>query len=74
MEQLQETILDTPEHRVASGIFSARKHDPASGITSVLVDMSTGDWSWKPLRDKKLGENFRTFLGVPPSTAELSHT
>ena len=33
-----------------------------------------GDWSWKPYRDKALGIRFRTFKGVPPSMAELSHT
>jgi hypothetical protein len=29
-----------------------------------------GDWSWKPARDKLLGDKFVTFLGVPPSVAE----
>lgn len=29
-----------------------------------------GDWSWKPARDKALGEDI-TLTGVPPSAAEL---
>jgi hypothetical protein len=35
------------------------------------ADFLNGDWSWKPGRDKRLGKNFVTFRGVPPSAAEL---
>lgn len=31
----------------------------------------SGDWSWKPWRDERLGKDFVTFLGVPKSAAEL---
>lgn len=31
---------------------------------------SPGNWSWKPGRDKALGDNMVTFKGVPPSAAE----
>lgn len=30
-----------------------------------------GDWSWKPWRDKRLAEDFKTFRGVPAGAAEL---
>ena len=30
-----------------------------------------GDWSWKPARDKALGERMVTFRGVPKCAAEM---
>ncbi len=46
----------------------ARKYDPAAGgddgeggTYSHLIEFCSGDWSWKPLRDKLLGENFKTY-------------
>lgn len=43
----------------------------AEGGHSKLWDDSTGDWSWKPGRDKRLGADMVTFLGVPKGGAEL---
>ncbi|HEV2178370.1 MAG TPA: hypothetical protein VGW33_14385 [Terriglobia bacterium] len=58
--------------------FGARTYDPTAGADdgegsrSNLFESSLGgDWSWKPARDKALGEYLRTFRGVPPSAAEL---
>ncbi len=61
------------------GISRQRRYDPARHIghsdnpssgMSTLVDDSTGDWSWKPMRDKRLGDKMVTFLGVPKGAAE----
>lgn len=74
-EDKVEAIDDTPEHKVHLG--GARRYsgiDTATGpVLSALSDDAMGDWSWKPLRDKALGENMVTFRGVPPSPAEMSH-
>jgi len=37
---------------------------------SILNADTSGDWSWKPGRDKLLGDNFRTFRGVSLNGAE----
>ena len=69
------------EHKLH--INPARKYDPSKGGDdgegsgcSMLGENSmggdfSGDWSFKPWRDKRLGVNFVTFLGVPRSAAEL---
>lgn len=59
--------------------FGARAYDPGHGNDaegqplghSGLVETCSGDWSWKPGRDKQLGDRMRTFLGVPKGAAEL---
>lgn len=37
---------------------------------NLAIESLGGDWSWKPLRDKQLGERMKTFFGVPASAAE----
>lgn len=60
----------------------ARRFNPTPGtsdatgpLMSLLTENSQGDWSWKPARDRASGygkgSTFKTFLGVPPSAAEL---
>jgi hypothetical protein len=53
---------------------------PTDGVSKpvygrLAVD-ANGDWSWKPCRDRLLTlyDAFRTFHGVPPGGAELSHS
>lgn len=52
--------------------------DSTDGGHSRLMEDCMGDWSWKPLRDRALGQDtlfkksdFVTFRGVPPGAAEL---
>lgn len=47
---LAHSVDDGPEHRVGSAVFSSRRYDPDSGVTSLLADAASGDWSWKPGR------------------------
>ena len=51
----------------------ARRFTPGEdgGHFSALTEACSGDWSWKPGRDKALGDKMVTFKGVPPSAAEL---
>ena len=49
-EALDAGVDDSPEHRVGSAVTSPRRYDPESGVTSLLSDKSTGDWSWHPER------------------------
>ena len=37
--------------------------NPGSGMSTLFED-SIGDWSWKPYRDKRLGDKMITFPGV----------
>ena len=37
----------------------------------LALDSQGGDWSWKPGRDRQLGDAMQTFRGVPPGAAEL---
>ena len=38
---------------------------------NLAIESLGGDWSWKPWRDKKLGDSMKTFLGVPAGAAEI---
>ena len=74
-EPLDPNVLNTEEYRLDLG--GARRYDPDAGASagegahmSMLVDNSTGDWSWKPARDKALGPNLVTFTGNAPGAAE----
>ena len=40
-------------------------------LIRLLAGDTEGDWSWKPGRDRLLGDKMVTFRGVPPSQAEL---
>lgn len=64
----------TIEHKIFPHDFRAFTPDGGPNgehLVGQLGEKSSGDWSWKPGRDKALGENFQTFRGVPPSAAEL---
>jgi hypothetical protein len=57
--------------------YSARAFTPNEGEAesegghSKLWEDSTGDWSWKPGRDKRrLGDKMTTFHGVPKGMPE----
>jgi hypothetical protein len=59
-------------------INGPRRFDPFGGspddegpALSQLIEHCSGDWSWNPARDKALGENCKTFMGVPAGAAEL---
>lgn len=61
-----------------SKLDDPRRHDPkhpgsaSKGVKlSLFSEFATGDWSWKPFRDRVIGEDFRSFKGVPPGAAEL---
>lgn len=64
------------EHRIRFGDEN-RAYTPTAGESDSpghfggLADGASGDWSWKPGRDKLLGDQMQTFKGVPPSAAEL---
>ena len=65
-----------PVHHLT--LDAARRYDPnhpgndADGVAlSLLTEMCSGDWSWKPGRDKLLGKDMVTFRGVPKGAAEL---
>ena len=53
--------------------------DPRAGIAGdrhlsverILGGDPEGDWSWKPARDKRVGDKMVTFMGVPKGAAEL---
>lgn len=48
--------------------------DPGSsqrGYSHLIEESNSGDWSWKPARDRALGDHMTTFHGVPPSAAEI---
>lgn len=65
---------DPPEYKLFPHEFRAfTPHGGPNGedLHGQLVLNSTGDHFWKPARDKALGTDFKTFLGVPPSPAEL---
>lgn len=58
----------------------SRAFVPSDGASAPIygrlaVD-ANGDWSWKPYRDRlaTMFDAFRTFGGVPPGGAELSHS
>lgn len=64
-----------PEHRDRLS-SNPRAYTPSDGENdeggySTLAANSNGDWSWKPFRDRVLGDDLQTFTGVPPSAAEL---
>jgi hypothetical protein len=53
-----DRVLDTPEHTLHLG--GARRYDPDGGASaedgaqmSLLSDLCSGDWSWKPWRYKQ---------------------
>lgn len=50
-------VLDLPDHRIAGPMYGPRKYDPEAGQHSWLVDLASGDWSWKPLRNKQFAQN-----------------
>lgn len=68
------------EHHLRFG-DEKRAYTPTSGEADMaghfggLSDGATGDWSWKPARDRAAGygpsSTFATFHGVPASAAEL---
>ena len=79
----RETTWQPHEHRLNFGNDS-RAHTPNAsendrdGTYGKLAADASGDWSWKPLRDRALGYDtlfrkckFATFLGVPKSGAEM---
>lgn len=75
-EQNIEEPIDATEHKLHLG--GSRRYDPDGGASaesgahfSLLTELCSGDWSWKPARDKRLGKDMRTFLGVPRGAAEL---
>lgn len=55
---------------VRGSIKRERGEDDNNSGHSSLVSECTGDWSWKPARDKALGDAFVTFRGNPPGAAE----
>lgn len=58
--------------------FGSRTYDPTAGSddgeggsrSSLFENCLGGDWSWRPYRDKMLGDDFKTFLGVPKGMPE----
>lgn len=81
--QPQETVESGGFSEHALHLTPVRKYDPAAGgdngeggICSHLHEFCTGDWSWKPGLDRShiVFGTFRTFRGVPPGGAELSHS
>ena len=74
-EEERAAIDDRPEHRLH--LENCRAYLPSEGQEESGVEGGMaanaigGDWSWKPWRDKQVGENFRTFLGVPRGAAEM---
>lgn len=76
----QEHTGALTEHRLnfgndARGFTPTAAEGDKPGHHGNLVENSTGDWSWKPARDRAMGygkdSRFQTFNGVPPSAAEL---
>lgn len=71
--QAEDSISEAPEYTVhinPSRRYSGGETDGAP-VLSTLTETCSGDWSWKPARDKALGDDFITFRGVPASAAEL---
>lgn len=69
---VEEKILDLPEHPVSGPLFNARKYDPSSGHTSLMAEVASGDWSWKPHRNTQFSQGcMPRFFGVPPGAAEI---
>jgi hypothetical protein len=66
--------IDAREHKLFPAEY--RAYTPADGeargIHGRLAADSTGDWSWKPLRDRITGDQLVTFRGSPPGAAEAS--
>jgi hypothetical protein len=68
----QRPLEQVRQRKFTPGGYSAPPGtETAGGFTSMLWDDSTGDWSWKPYRDKRLGDKMVTFRGVPHGAAEL---
>jgi hypothetical protein len=73
-----EKVLDTPEYRLV--LYGARRCEgdgrassgEGPGLSSLVERSMGGDWSWKPERDKTLGDYFVTFRGVPPGAPEIA--
>lgn len=62
--------------------YSERRYTPNdgegegnAGYSRLVEESLSGDWSWKPERDRTatIFDLFKTFRGVPPGGAELSH-
>ena len=67
----EQTPLQQSRQRAYDPARGDPSRDTLSSTISTLFDDCMGDWSWKPLRDRALGKNMVTFLGVPPSGAEM---
>jgi hypothetical protein len=62
------------EHKLRLGDhrgFTPSDNEEEGGQYGGLAAGATGDWSWKPGRDKWLGDRMVTFRGVPKGAAEL---
>lgn len=77
IEVQKDDDYSPPEHILH--INGPRRFEPSSGTSdehgpslSQLVEHSSGDWSWKPERNKHFPQfGMPAFPGVPPSAAEL---
>lgn len=69
----EETFRELMQGYEETPAGSQVRSDPglAAYLRALESGDNNGDWSWKPLRDKALSDSFHTFLGVPPSAAEL---
>ena len=77
---LWQELQTAPPQQSLTFDHRARTYTPAAGendegVHSQLVDNSSGDWSWKPARDRALGygptSKFQPFRGIPAGAAEL---
>lgn len=80
-----EVDLDIDGREYPLRLDNPRRYDPGAGadsengpVQNQFGDIQTGDWSWKPHRDKMLGYDtmfkkckFVAFTGVPKSAAEM---
>lgn len=67
----EQTPLQQSRQRAYDPARGDPSRDTMASAISTLFDDCMGDWSWKPFRDRALGDDMVTFTGVLPAGAEL---